>query len=168
MLVGTNSFAANPPGDNSCSSVADLDLHNATINGIMFVDGKACSSDAAESSRQCDWEHRIARDEILRPAAGKAVRLVMIHSNHKTGTGAWDTVLVFDCLNGLRRTIFEKKYLYGVRIRKTADGFVLTSGDWQPKDPICCPSKEKHETYRWNPNKNTYILESATTSTRKL
>lgn len=148
-----------------CSSISSIDLQNATINKIKFVAGEACTSDSAELPDQCDWEHEISSDEILRPISGKEVRLAILHSNHKTGSGAYDTVFVFDCLNGSMRNIFENKYLYGVKIKKYTEGeFILTSGDWQLKDPMCCPSKEKHETYRWSSRKNTFMLESTTSS----
>lgn len=165
----TISFAEGPSNNTPCSSIANLDMLNATINNIKFVDGEACTSDSAELPDQCDWEHKISSDEVFRPITGKEVRLVIIHSNHKTGSGAWDTVLVFNCLNGSIRKIIENKYLYGVKINKKTEGeVVLTSGDWQPKDPMCCPSREKHETYRWNSSKNTYVLQKTTTSKKNL
>lgn len=167
ILVGTQSFAESS-SNIFCSSIANLDIQNSTINNIKFLDGKACTSDT-EAPDQCDWEHEISSNEILRPIAGKEVRLVAIHSIHKTGSGARDTILVLDCLNGSMRKIVEKKYLNGVKITKRVDGeFKLVSGEWQPKDPMCCPSKEKHETYRWSSSKDTYILESTTTSRKKL
>jgi len=152
-----------------CTSIAGLDLKNTTINNIKFVDGEACTSDSAEMPDHCDWKHTISRDEILKPISGKEVRLVILHSNHETGSGAWDTVLAFDCVNGSMRKLFEKKDLAGVKIEKTTGGAViLTSGIWQPKDPMCCPSKEKREIYRWSSSKSTYILESTKTSKANL
>jgi hypothetical protein len=159
ILVETKSFAEGRSDNIPCSSIADLDIENATINNINFADGEACTSDSAELPDQCDWVHEISSDEILRPITGKEVRLVILHSNHKTGSGVWDTALVFDCHNGSMRKIFEKKNLYGVKIKNTTRGeIILSSGDWQQKDPMCCPSKEKIETYRWSTSKNTYVL----------
>ncbi len=157
-----------PPEKIPCSSIANLDLQNITINNIKFVDGEACTSDSDIMS-DCDWEHEISGNELLKPVPDKEVRIIIINSNHKTGSGAWDTVLVFDCINGAVRKVFENKYLYGVKIEKITDGeFLLTSGAWQPKDPMCCPTKDKHERYQWDSAKGTYILESTTTSKKKL
>lgn len=151
-------------GNLSCSSVSSPDLKNSTIKKIKFVDGKACTSEDLESPDRCDWKHQISMDEILSPVFGKQVRLAVINSSHMTGSGAWDTVLVFDCLKGHMKTIFKAQYLYGVRIgRKTDDELIFTFGEWQLKDPMCCPSKEKRDVYRWNSGENTFVLHSATT-----
>ena len=143
-----------------CSTVAMPDLRNAKIGVMTFVDGKTCTSDGLAGG--CDWEHTISKDEILRPAPEKDLRLIVINANHLTGSGLWDTVLIFDCFNGNLRKIFEKRYLYGVKIKKNTNSEItFISGDWQPDDPTCCPSREKKETYLWDLNKNSYILESA-------
>jgi len=149
-----------------CSTVAKPDLQNAKIENDIYVNGKACSSDGMIET--CDWEHTIVSDEILRPVPGKEVRFVVINKNHVTGSGAWDTILVFDCFNGNLRKIFENRYLYGVKINKKSDGEITaTSGEWQPDDSGCCPSMEKTEIYRWNPSKNTYTLKSTSTISRE-
>jgi hypothetical protein len=169
VSISVRSMAEVTSDDLLCSSVSSTNIRNSTINEIKFDEGKACTSDDPALPNQCDWEHEISRDEILRPVSGREVRLVVLNSNHKTGSGAWDTLIAFDCLNGIMKKIFEKKYLYGVRIEKNTDReLILTSGNWQPKDPQCCPSQEKHETYRWSANKNTYILQSTTTSNKEM
>jgi hypothetical protein len=131
-------------------------LKDAQINGITFRHGKAYTSDGTNPE---DWEHTFSVDRILDPDHGKELRLIVIHSNHLTGSGAWDTVIVFDCVRGGMKEIFERKYLYGVKLETTiGKELSLSSGDWQPDDPVCCPSKVKKEIYRWNENKGTYTL----------
>lgn len=169
ILISNESrlYAEGPPKNIPCSSIASFDLQNTTIHNIKLVNGKACTSDSAEMPDRCDWEHTISRDEILKPIPGKEVRIVILHSNHETGSGAWETVLVFDCVNGFIGKLFEKKDLAGVKIEKKTNGeVILTSGVWQPKDPMCCPSKEKREIYRWSSKKNTYIIESITITSK--
>ncbi len=140
----------------SCVSIHTLDLQNANINDINFEQGKAYTSDGSNPK---DWEHTLSTDQILKPTANREIRLIVINSNHLTGSGAWDTVIAFDCVQGALNKIFEKKYLYGVKIEiRQDDELLLTSGEWQPTDPMCFPSKEKIETYQWNQFKGTYLL----------
>jgi hypothetical protein len=168
IFISVRSVAEVTADNLLCSSVSSTNIRNSTINEIKFEDGKACTSDDPALPNQCDWEHEISRDEIPRPISGKEVRLVIVRSNHKTGSGAWDTLLVFDCFNGIMKNIFEKKYLYGVGIKKNTDRIlILISGNWRPKDPQCCPSQEKHETYRWNSSENTYKLARFSKKTEK-
>ncbi len=140
----------------SCISVHTPDLQNANINDINFRQGKAYTSDGSSPK---DWEHTLSTDQILKPTTNREIRLIVINSNHLTGSGARDTVIAFDCVRGTLKKIFEKKYLYGVNIKIGQDDeLLLTSGEWQPTDPTCCPSKEKIETYQWNQLKGTYLL----------
>ncbi len=140
----------------SCTSVQTPDLQNANINDINFRQGRAYTSDGSSPN---DWEHTLSTDRILKPTTNKEIRLIVINSNHLTGSGARDTVIAFDCVRGTLKKIFEKKYLYGVNIEVKQDNeLLLTSGEWQPTDPMCCPSKEKKETYQWNQFKGTYLI----------
>jgi len=157
---------AETPTDNiACASLSTVNLRNSRINHLKFVDGKACESDGLPG--KCDWEHKINQDQLLYPTAHKQIRLIVITANHLTGSGSWDTVFMFDCLAGSLKKIFEKRYLYGVKIEKSKDGtLIFTSGVWKENDPMCCPSERKYETYRWSPDKNTYVL-SSTASAEK-
>ncbi len=143
----------------SCISVQTPDLQNANINGINFRQEKAYTSDGSSPK---DWEHALSTDRILKPTANKEIRLIVVNSNHLTGSGAWNTVIAFDCVRGTLKKIFEKKHLYGVNIEiKQDDELLITSGEWQRTDPMCCPSKEKRETHQWNQLKGTYLLKKS-------
>lgn len=161
LIVVTFIIAATPTELNAnsellCISVQIPDLQNANINDIDFRQGKAYTSDGSSPK---DWEHTLSTDQILKPHHNKEIRLIVINSNHLTGSGAWDTVIALDCVRGTLKKIFEKKYLHGVNIKiRQDDELLLISGEWQPTDPMCCPSKEKRETYQWNQLKGTYVL----------
>ncbi len=162
IIASTTSNAAAVKENSPCSGIGFPDLQNAEINDIKFLNKKGYSSDGLPNAK--DWEHTIISDQHLKPSLEKEVRLIVINSNHLTGSGAWDTVIVFDCVRAKLNKIFEKKYLYGVKMNTNTDGeLILTSGDWQPGDPNCCPSKETKEIYRWNQSKGTYILRNTVT-----
>ncbi len=156
LIIASIPANINANSELSCTSVQTPDLQNAKINDLNFRQGKAYTSDGASPK---DWEHTLSTDRILKPNTEKEIRLIVIHSNHLTGSGAWDTVIAFDCVRGALKKIFEKKYLYGVKIKiKQGSELLLTSGEWQPTDQVCCPSKEKKEAYHWNQRKGTYLL----------
>lgn len=149
-----------------CPSVAGVDLGNARIGRLRFTKGRACTFD--DLSKRCDWEHRVTRDEILRPVPGREVRLVVINSHHLTGSGAWDRVVVFDCVNGVMKAILEKSFLYGVRIEHAGEGeIIFVSGKWGKRDPMCCPSEERSEVYRWDEKAGKFNLTNTTIKPQK-
>ncbi len=164
FLIAVLPAKLNANSEISCTSVETPDLKNTSINDINFRQGKAYTSDGPSPQ---DWEHTLLTDRILKPNK-KELRLIVINSNHLTGSGAWDTVIVFDCIRGIMNKIFEKKYLYGVNVTtKTDSELLLTSGEWQSNDPMCCPSMEKKEIFRWDDNKGTYGLINTKTEKRK-
>lgn len=164
LLLGVTLFflsqyaIAEIPGEElRCQSVTDVDLLNAKIDRLQYTKGRACTSDNLPD--KCDWEHKITRDEIFRLSPSREVRLVVINSNHLTGSGAWDAVVVFDCVDGLMKEMFEKSHLYGERIEHTGKGeLVFVSGKWAKGDPMCCPSEVRSEVYRWDEMAGTFNL----------
>jgi hypothetical protein len=104
------------------------------------------------------YEHTITRDEIIHPAPGKDLRLVTIKSDHLTDSGARDTAVVFDCIGGLIKAVFEKFFLYGAKINYIGGReLVFEFGKWAEDDPMCCPSEECIEVYRWDETADTTI-----------
>ncbi len=157
-ILSHHANAEMPVVELRCHSITGVDLLNARIGRLQYTNGRACTSDENLPDK-CDWEHKITRDEILRLSPSKEVRLVVINSIHLTGSGASDNVLVFDCLGGLMKTMFDKSFLYGARIQHTRNGeLVFVSGKWAKGDPTCCPSAERSEIYRWDEKASTFNL----------
>ena len=154
----------------TCEGIEGIDFKNADLNlepqPLHFRDGKACTSDQ-EIADGCDWEHTVTVDKILVPEPGQTTRLIVVNSNHLTGSGAWDHVFFFRCRSGRVISEFSSKYLYGVKIEKRSDTELwLVSGEWLKGDPSCCPSREKKEIVRWDSRKGAYGV-STTTSRRR-
>ncbi len=143
--------------DTRCNEIVSIDSKNLRIempNGgaVQLKNGTAFSSDAGEGGESKDWEINLVQDEIIRPIPGQALRLIKLFSNHLTGSGAWDHVFIFRCVKGKVVRVFQKSFLYGVKIQKITDAeLIFTSGEWMKGDPMCCPSKETISTYRWSP-----------------
>lgn len=146
-----------------CSAIEKVDFNNAQLEvhgagNLKFINGKACLSEDIESS-SCDWENIMMKDDLLNPAENRRVRMLTVKSNHTTGSGAWDHILVFECMGGYVEKIFERKYLYGATIdHQLNHELVITSGIWLKSDPMCCPSQRKRELFHWEQEKNTYVL----------
>jgi hypothetical protein len=163
-------IAAPPPGQSAaagtaCDAIEKVDFMNSELNfesnSMRFRDGKACTTDGGDASA-CDWEHTVALDKVLIPEPGKAVRLIIINSNHLTGSGAWDHVLLFECKDGKVTSLFNESY-HDIEVEKLgATEFSLVSGEWLKKDPECCPSRHKRETFRWDRKKGAFSLSEKT------
>ena len=165
-------FAASQPSGQSytagtpCHEIDKVDLMNAELNfeskSLRFRDGKACTTDG-EGDSACDWEHTVTLDKLLTPEPGQAVRLIILNSNHLTGSGAWDHVLLFECKEGKVTSLFNQGYLNGVKVEELGDAeFSLLSGEWLRKDPECCPSRHKREIFRWDRKKEAFTLSEKT------
>ena len=149
-----------------CDAIEKVDFNNSELSfgakSLRFRDGKACTKEG-EDSGPCDWEHVVTFDKVLIPEPGRAVRLMIINSNHLTGSGASDHVLLFECRNGRVVSVFNESYLYGVTIEKLASTeFSLISGEWLKNDQECCPSRKKREVLRWDRKTGAFILSKKT------
>ena len=134
-----------------------MDFNEAALSfgaqSLRFRNGKACTSDQAFADG-CDWQHAITVDQALVPTPGQTIRLIVINSNHLTGSGAWDHVFFFRCRNGRAVSEFSESYRYGVKIEKRSNTELrLVSGEWLKGDPDCCPSRQKTEIFRWDSKK---------------
>jgi hypothetical protein len=121
---------------------------------VRFVDGEACTCDCPEGDT-CDWQHTIKADRLLAPG----VRLLVVNSNHRTGSGAWDHVTVVRCASGRATLVFRQRYLYGATLTEASPTtLTIVSGDWLDADPMCCPSREKRETFVWDSQRGRFTL----------
>jgi hypothetical protein len=163
-----------PQGQNvaseaTCDRIEEMDFNEAALSfgaqPLRFRNGKACTSDQAIADG-CDWQHTITVDQTLVPTPGQTIRLIVINSNHLTGSGAWDHVFFFRCRNGRAVSEFSESYRYGVKIEKRSNTELrLVSGEWLKGDPDCCPSRQKTEIFRWDSKKNAFAM--STKSSRR-
>lgn len=122
-------------------------------SGNHLWHGAGCYSDDPGAPKSCDWRTRIKMDKRI----GRDRRLVVLTTNHETGSGAWDYVRVYGCLAGKSKLLYVGRFLYGVTIEKiTPSKLILRSGHRRAKDPICCPSARERTTLRWDAKKGGY------------
>lgn len=151
-----------------CSNILDVPsgtlLREGVLGGsdVFYLDGRLCSSDDGEPTR-CDWEYSIREVTVLRPVPKTHLRFVESIVNHKTGSGAWNTIIGFECRDGHVTKIFERRFLYGVKFEAlSASSFALSGGHWVRKDPMAGPSRRKRLVYRWDSAAHAYKMESET------
>ncbi|HVN80694.1 MAG TPA: hypothetical protein VMW38_16995, partial [Terriglobia bacterium] len=126
---------------------------------LKFEAGASRSYDSPDQGEadHPDWQNEIGLDRMIRPEAGLTLRMIVISSNHLTGSGAWETVLIFTCVNGCLLKVFDRQYLYGAKLTVLSPQVIsITSGEWAKNDPLCCPSYEKVELFRWNTIRRTF------------
>lgn len=125
----------------------------AQITEPFLVDGLGCYGEP--DLAPCDWETVIRDDRLLSPTR----RLLVTVSDHRGGSGAWSSVLVFDCSTRHPRLVLQKRYLYGVTIESAAaDKLVLASGLRLTSDPMCCPSAKQRSIFSWTPVRQRFVL----------
>ena len=151
--------------DATCTNIAKLDFKNTAIEDeqfgtLQFKNGIFESKEDPEN-KSADWEHKIVNDFTLTPESSTTLRFIKISSSHLTGSGAWDRLIGFKCVNGNINKFFDQKWLYGIRVEKLGEKqFSLTVGEWAKSDPTCCPSQEKVSIFQWNSKDQTFSLES--------
>jgi hypothetical protein len=145
-----------------CRDIAKVDFKNIRLElpkgaPIQLKDGKAFSSDDTGDKDSKDWEIVLAQDEMLHPAPARDVRLIKLTRNHLTGSGSWEDIFIFHCVQGQAVRLFQKSFLGGVKIEKKSNALLtLTNYEWMKSDGMCCPSKEREITYQWNEKARTY------------
>jgi len=161
--------AQNVASQAKCNSIEKVDFSESALSfgyqSLRFRNGKACTSDQAIADG-CDWQHTLTVDQTLTPTPGQTIRLILINSNHLTGSGTWDHVFFFRCRNGYAVSEFSESYRDGVKIEKRSNTELwLVSGEWLKGDPDCCPSRQKTEIFRWDSKKNSFAM--STKSSRR-
>ena len=92
-------------------------------------------------------------------------RFILVGSEHVTGAGGWGDVLVLGCREGKVAVLFHAGVRFGVNVEEaSADKLVLKSGKWLRSDPDCCPSMEERQVYQWDDKRQTYLLDSDTST----
>jgi len=149
-----------------CVNIDKVDFKNAAIEvkrrGVLkFDSGASCSYDSPDHAEagHPDWQNKIILDHLVNPEAGLSLRMIVISSKHLTGTGSWETVLIFTCMDGHLLKIFDRQYLYGAKVTFLEPQVMsIASPDWDKDDSMCCPSHEKRESFKWNSVRKTFYL----------
>jgi hypothetical protein len=121
---------------------------------VVLRDGKACVKPSADY-RGCEWGVELTRAEMWGPEGRYLVAVV--EANHDT-PGTWTSVFVLTCKGGTHETMFARSF--GPRGGKLALGsdssFDVTTGEWLPSDPGCCPTNERRTTYLWDESRQSF------------
>jgi len=159
VLISFLAFAhvawADCPGDLFTKDVSDLPGQQAALG---------CSSDEPGKSGQCDWRTTVQKDTSI----GSVRRLVLLSSNHETGSGSRQHLTVFGCVGGKPSIVLERRYTNGAHIEQMDEkSIIVLSGAWARGDPQCCPSAEIRQVFTWSPDKNRYFMKNSTQVSRE-
>jgi hypothetical protein len=126
-----------------------------SIGAVKLRGGHGCVRENP-AVEDCDWTVELTRAEHWGPAPG--FLLVVVHSSHRGGSGAWDSVFLSRCQEGKAVPVFSARYLYAATIHTgEARDFSITSGVWRSADPTCCPSDKQTEHFVWNVQRGTFV-----------
>jgi hypothetical protein len=96
-------------------------------------------------------------------------RLVVLFSSHRTGSGSRQQVNAYACNDKGVTAALQAEYTNGASIEpRSADVLIIKSGAWSTADPVCCPSSEQRETFKWSPSHGRFDRELITTSPRQV
>jgi hypothetical protein len=154
--VGLSADMAESP----CRELAAVDFANMKISlpqgEAQLRRGVGYISEDCPGSK--DWKVTLAQDQILQPSPSATLRLLRVRCEHLTGSGSWEHVFIYACRQGRLRRVFQKSFLYEVKIHEKDNGqLLLISGEWRKNDPRCCPSRERFSLYRWDESTGSYI-----------
>jgi hypothetical protein len=104
------SFRSAYAADIPCSDLetASADELLATVDPKSIQDGGNVrvgeyGCDNYPGQKVCDWETTLEDDRML----DDDHRLIYVHSSHQTGSGYWLDLLVFGCVSGQVKTVFQ-------------------------------------------------------------
>lgn len=160
LLGGQLPAAAGAAERIPCGNIREMAAGTLLRHGVLGradvfdINGMLCSSDS--DLHKCDWEHSIKELAILRPDSNTEVRLVETMANHKTGSGAWYSIVGFECRNGYVAKVFDEGFA-SVRFEAVSpSSFALTGLHAPPEKPKWVSRKR---LYRWNPSTRAFVLE---------
>jgi hypothetical protein len=81
--------------------LATVDPKSIQDGGNVRVGEYGC--DNYPGQKVCDWETTLEDDRML----DDDHRLIYVHSSHQTGSGYWLDLLVFGCVSGQVKTVFQ-------------------------------------------------------------
>lgn len=120
--------------------------------------GKVCDP---AGDLQCEFAISLIRAEPF--GTRQMFLLTVVNTDHRLGSGAWDSVFVYVCRNRSYVQVFGERYFYGARVTvDSASDMWITSGVWSKDDPSCCPSQEKDVHYVWSPQRRRFGIAGST------
>jgi hypothetical protein len=150
------------------NSIADLrsGSFKLAIGDVRLKSGKGCVKLSPNDSN-CEWTVELKRVEKW--GSMPKFLLVVLNANHESGSGSWDSVLMYVCQGRRFVPVFAERYLYGAKIEvDSTPSFSLRVGEWLPNDPICCPSRENKKYFVWSDTQRQFVLrDSKVTVTEK-
>ena len=137
----------------------DLDLGR-----VRLANGKACFKPFS-AYPGCEWDVELTRTETW--GMNDKYFLVVVNAHHDS-PGAWDSVFMYVCREGVYVPAFAGNYLYGAKVVLGSESnFEVTTGEWLPDDPGCCPSREQTSTYAWNDRQQSFALVESKVTVRE-
>ena len=123
---------------------------------LDFSHGTGCYSEDEDNPKECDWKVAVSEDRNLADDR----RLIVVESEHMTGSGGWMDLLVLGCRAGKVMALFHEIFADGVDVEEaSADKLVVRFGSWVGSDADCCPSMEEHQVYVWSKQAQKYVLD---------
>ncbi len=108
--------------------------------GGLDDSGRCVASRYGNGNPGCDWKIEVDDDQII----GGGRRMIIVTSDHITGTGEWNAVMVFGCKDGHVAMSFADESQSLSVDEATASTLALTyQGD-------------KRLIYKWNPTRRSY------------
>lgn len=86
--------------------------------------------------------------------------LIILNANHVRGSGAHDSVFIYECRSNRMSQVFATRNEGGARVEFHGSSFTIRSGEWANSDPQCCPSHERTDAYAWNPRSHRFLRRS--------
>jgi hypothetical protein len=67
--------------------------------------------------------------------------LAIVNTDHRLGSGAWDSVFVYVCRDQFYVPVINERYYYGAKVLLGSKSDLwITTGVWGARDPSCCAS----------------------------
>ena len=121
--------------------------------------GKQC--DPTSQDVPCEFAVELTRAEEW--GTQPRFLVAVVNTDHRQGSGAWDSVFVYVCRGRSYVPVFAERYFYGAKVvLGSASDLWVTSGVWGPKDPNCCASSERREHYVWSARTRRFVVAEST------
>jgi hypothetical protein len=161
-----------------CTDISSIDFKNSDIvleddiplhfkNGkftefgdVFFDNGKETVLEGAPHTPE--WEDNFTDDFILRPIQDVTIRVLVITRDHVGGTGTGTYSVAYVCDRGRLKRVHKESHDGGGFQKISESQVSITYGVWKEKDPHCCPSMTRKDTYTWSLEKGIFVLESST------
>jgi len=138
----------------ACKDVRSFDFTNTTIHtapgddgsrqgseSFRLRDGIGFLSDDPHSLDAHDWRVELLVNRTVHPDPLTWVRVIVLKSDHLTGTGTWNHIMAFGCREGSLVRLFQYSS-EGVSLKHLdAKTLELYKAIWKPTDAHCCPSR---------------------------